>query len=72
MVKDSLKAELDRIVSGKKKKHVAGHPVHYLIRTDEKEESIDIAKVLVGNLYANNRLYSKRFTCIGRWMKIPR
>jgi len=65
MVKDSLKAELDRIVSGKKKKHVAGHPVHYLIRTDEKEESIDIAKVLVGTLYANNRLFSKRFTCIG-------
>ena len=65
MVKDSLQSELDRIASGRKKKHVAGHPVHYLIRTDEKEESIDIAKVLVGNLYANNRLYSKRFTCIG-------
>ena len=65
MAKESLNDELERIASGNKKKHIEGHPVHYLIQTGEKDDSADIAEVLVGNLYANNRLKSKRYTIIG-------
>ena len=65
MVRESLKDELERISSGNKKRHVEGHPVHYLIQTGEKDESVDIAEVLIDSLYANNRLKSKRFTIIG-------
>ena len=65
MVKESLKDEIERIASGNKKKHFEGHPVHYLIQSGIKTESEEIAKVLVGSLYANNRLQSKRFTIIG-------
>ena len=65
MVKESLNEELERISSCSKKKYVKGHPVHYLIRSDNKEESVKIAEVLVGSLYANNRLLSRRYTTIG-------
>ena len=65
MVRESLKDELKRIASGNKKKHIEGHPVHYLIQSGVKTESVDIAKALVGSLYANNRLLSRRFTTIG-------
>lgn len=65
MVRESLKEELNCIALGNKKKHVEGHPVHYLIQSGVKTESVDIARALVGSLYDNNRLQSKRFTTIG-------
>ena len=65
MVKKSLEEEIERIIAGNKKKHVEGHPVHYLIQSGIKTDSEEIAKVLVGNLYANNRVKSRRFTTIG-------
>lgn len=65
MVRESLNEEIGRISSGNKKRHVEGHPVHYLIQSGIKTESVDIAQALVGSLYANNRLQSKRFTTIG-------
>ncbi len=65
MVRESLEEEIERIVAGSKKRHVDGHPVHYLVQTGVKTESEEVAKVLVGNLYANNRVKSRRFTTIG-------
>lgn len=65
MVRESLKDEVERISSVNRKRHFEGHPVHYLIQSGVKTESVDIAKALVGSLFVNNRLQSKRFTTIG-------
>lgn len=65
MVRDSLSDEIGRIASGTKRKRAQGHPVHYLVQSGKKTDIEDIAKALVGSLYANGRVQSKRFTSIG-------
>ena len=60
MAKADLEEELGRIDSCGKKK-AAGHPVHYLICTDNMSESSDITKVLLNELYSYNRIKSRRY-----------
>ena len=62
-VKEKLQGEIDRIESGCKKR-VCGHPVHYLIQSDDISESDNIAQILIGYLHSNYRIRSKRYTSI--------
>ena len=59
--KDTFIPELDRIYAGSPKYKVGGHPVHYMIRTDDSETCKGMYRVLLQALYANARLLSKRY-----------
>ena len=61
-----LKEELDRIYVPRRNKAVHGFPVHYLVRTDDKEERRDVITALAQALYANNRINSLRLCQIGK------
>lgn len=62
LARDTLIPELERIYVGSPKKWVSGHPVHYMIQTDDRETRKGMYKLLLQALYANNRLYSKRYS----------
>ena len=64
MCRQPLTEEIERIARGKNKKHVEGHPVHYLIQTDDDMESDRVFNVLIGKLYENHRILSRRCTKI--------
>lgn len=61
LAKDTLIPELNRIYAGRGKQNVIGHPVHYMIETDDHETRKGICRVLLQALYAKKRLHSKRF-----------
>lgn len=63
-VRNTLIPELDRIYSVKGKKKVVGHPVHYMIESDDEELKNNTIDVLVQSLYANNRVSSKRIAVV--------
>ena len=63
-VRNSLLEELERIYQGKKNKRVPGHPVHYMIQTDDKESAENAVEVLVQALYENDRIESRRVTMV--------
>lgn len=64
LAKASVVAELDRIYAGSAKCKAKGHPVHYMIQTDDRDTRKDMYRVLLRALYANHRLNSKRFCFI--------
>ena len=39
-----------------------GHPVHYMIQTDDSDTRKGMVRLLLQALYANNRLQSKRYS----------
>lgn len=63
---ETLIPELDRIYAGGGKRNtkykVTGHPVHYMIETDDEETFKGMYKILLQALYANKRLENKRYT----------
>lgn len=61
LAKDTFVPELDRIYAGSTKHKVSGHPVHYMIQTDDRETRKGMFRVLLQALYANNRILSKRY-----------
>lgn len=61
LAKDTLIPELNRIYAGRGKQNVIGHPVHYMIETDDHETRKGICRVLLQALYAKKRLHSKRY-----------
>ena len=61
LAKDAFLPELDRIFAGNAKKRGSGHPVHYMIQTDDREIRNGMYQTLLRALYANNRLHSKRY-----------
>lgn len=61
LAKDAFTPELDRIFAGSAKKRGGGHPVHYMIQTDDREIRNGMCRTLLRALYANNRLRSKRY-----------
>ena len=63
-IRNSLFGELDRIYQGKKCKRVSGHPVHYMIETDDKETADNTVKALIQALYDNGRVESRRVTTV--------
>ena len=61
LAKDTFIPELDRIYAGSAKKKFSGHPVHYMIQTDDRQTRKEMYRLLFQALYANNRLRSKRY-----------
>ena len=59
--RNALLGELDRIYAGGHKKTVNGHPVHYLIRTDDADMRREMHRVLLRALYANGRIRNRRY-----------
>lgn len=59
---DTLIPEYDRIYAGKKEETGSGHPVHYMLQTESHEARKSIYKDLLSALYANGRIYSKRYS----------
>ena len=61
LAKDSVAAELDRIYAGSARRTAIGHPVHYIVQTDDADTREEMCRVLLRALYANNRLCNKRY-----------
>ena len=54
--------ELGRIYAGGASSKPYGHPVHYILQTDDRDTRREAYKTLLQALYANNRLISKRYS----------
>lgn len=61
LMEDTLTAEINRIYEVPATKNSSGHPVHYLIKTDNRDNRKAIYRTLLSALYANNRVKSKRY-----------
>lgn len=60
MGNSSLSSELERIYHDRNHKGFLEHPVHYFLRATSRYAAKEILDVLVGALYANGRLTSRR------------
>lgn len=58
---ETLIPELNRIYAGKVKINVIGHPVHYMIQTDDSDIRERMCRLLLQALYTKKRLHSKRY-----------
>lgn len=61
LMESTLTPEIERIYAVPADKKLNGHPVHYILRTDDKEQRKTIYKTLLSALYQNNRIKSKRY-----------
>ena len=61
LAKDTFVPELNRIYAGSAKNKVIGHPVHYMIQTDDSDTRKEMYRALLQALYADNKLLSKRY-----------
>ena len=62
--KDTLMPELDRIYFGKTYKKVFGHPVDYMIESDDERTQVGIAQLLVQALYDVGRIENRRYCTV--------
>ena len=62
----TLIPELDRIYAGKAKIKAFGHPVHYLLETDDADVEKAFSETLLQALYDNGRLKSRRY-CVAEF-----
>ena len=62
--KDCLLPELDRIYAGGASAKIVGHPVHYLIQTDDAGIRREMIQALLPSLYANGRLQNRRYSAV--------
>ena len=58
---ETLSPELDRIFMSEKQKKLLGHPVHYLIESDDDQFSKRIMQTLLSALYTKGRIISRRY-----------
>lgn len=58
---ETLSAELDRIFMSEKQEKLLGHPVHYLIESDDNLFNERITKTLLSALYTKGRIISRRY-----------
>ena len=61
LARNTLRAELERIYSGKSKSRASGHPVHYFLKADDRFTRDEMTETLLQALYANNRVNSRRY-----------
>ena len=59
---ETLAPELERIYAGSKYFNTSGHPVHYIVETDDRDIRREIYKVVLDALHANNRLKNCRYS----------
>ena len=65
LAKDTFVPELHRIYAGKHSaKAASGHPVHYMIQTDDADTRKEMYRLLLQALFANERLGSKRYCTV--------
>lgn len=62
LANETLLPELERIYSNSAPKKAKGHPVHYMIQTDDVNTRRRTYKLLLQALFANNRLESRRYS----------
>ena len=62
--KECLLPELDRIYAGGSFRKIVGHPVHYLIQTDDAGIRREMIQALLPSLYANGRLQNRRYSSV--------
>ena len=62
--KNCLLPELDRIYAGGASAKIVGHPVHYLIQTDDAGTCREMIQALLPSLYANGRLQNRRYSSV--------
>lgn len=63
---ESMAAELDRIFTPAGYTNVKGHPVHYIVKTDDAGVRDKMLDILLPALYQNNRLVNRRYTTLPR------
>ena len=61
LMEGTLTPEIERIYAIPATKTQCGHPVHYILRTDDKDNRKIIYKTLLSALYENHRIKSKRY-----------
>ncbi len=61
LMESTLTPEIERIYAIPAVKTQCGHPVHYILRTDDKDNRKIIYKTLLSALYENHRIKSKRY-----------
>ncbi len=61
LLNETMLPELDRIYAGTTASRVQGHPVHYMLQTDDTGTRREACRLLLQALHANGRLRSKRY-----------
>lgn len=61
LLNDTFFPELDRIYACSPAVRPQGHPVHYMIQTDDRDTRRESCKLLLQALYGNGRVRSKRY-----------
>ena len=56
--------EIDRIYQAKAAKKAQGHPVHYIVQTNDREARKTVYKHLLAALHANGRVQNQRYSFI--------
>lgn len=64
LAEETLRPELDRIYSKKTNTKAFGHPVHYMIETDDRDTRKELSHTLLQALYDNDRIKSRRYCFI--------
>ena len=62
LLNKTFKPELNRIYAGGLTTKPFGHPVHYILQTDDRDTRREAYQTLLQALYANNRLSSRRYS----------
>lgn len=60
----TLNPEIDRIYEVGNLKNVQGHPVQYMVRTDDREVRKAVYKALLSALYNNGRIKNQRYSFV--------
>ena len=61
LLNETFLPELDRIYACAPAVRPQGHPVHYMLQTDDLDTRRESCKLLLQALYANGRVHSKRY-----------
>ena len=61
---ETLKPELDRIYTANPYENIQGHPVHYMVETDNRDIRKGMCITIVSALYENKRLMNRRYAFI--------
>ena len=61
LVKKQMNDEIERIYAGRAIEGVEGHPVHYMLFTDDRDQRREMSRILMDALYANGRITNRRF-----------
>lgn len=64
LANDTFIPELDRIYAGGKSNKFLGHPVHYMLQTDDDITYSNMSRLLIQALYDNKRLQSRRYCLV--------